>query len=434
MSDDDSGTTFELTRRRVLGGALTVGAASAATGAGTFALFSDSEESNGNSVQAGTLDLAAGGNNGTNTTTLSVTKARPGQSGTGTRTLKNVGSINGFLNLNVRSVSSDENGLAEPEKQAGDSSKGSGELGEHLNLTLGFGGDEFATGSAPEMENVQFNPNKSLPGNNSTEEFEIGWEIDENAGNEVQTDSVSIDFTFELLQEAQGKDVVLTADTVYGEGDGFANPWDTTSDIAQSGSGAWGTVDHSEDNDSYKQGFYFAGDFSSISTLSGYTIGEIGEISYSLYEPTSLNGNDIYLLIYTRPENDGNDGGWYDSRLVALPAEANGSDGANFTPEEWNRFSTRDSASNTLVFDDSGHKDGNSVGGPDLPTLNELQSDSINWNNYDSSLSSTFNYQNQEVMALSLQTNSGSPELEAWIDDITVELTTGEKLNIDLEP
>ncbi|MFB6176161.1 MAG: TasA family protein, partial [Halobaculum sp.] len=56
MSDDDT-TTFELTRRRILGGALTIGAASAATGAGTLALFSDTEQSSGNTVQAGTLDL-----------------------------------------------------------------------------------------------------------------------------------------------------------------------------------------------------------------------------------------------------------------------------------------------------------------------------------------------------------------------------------------
>lgn len=46
-----------LTRRRVLGAALTTGLAAAGAGAGTYALFSDVESSSGNTVQAGTLDL-----------------------------------------------------------------------------------------------------------------------------------------------------------------------------------------------------------------------------------------------------------------------------------------------------------------------------------------------------------------------------------------
>lgn len=53
MTEEDS----KFTRRRVLGGLITVGAASAAAGAGTFALFSDSETSDGNTVQAGTIEL-----------------------------------------------------------------------------------------------------------------------------------------------------------------------------------------------------------------------------------------------------------------------------------------------------------------------------------------------------------------------------------------
>lgn len=101
MSDDDSGTTFELTRRRVLGGALTVGAASAATGAGTFALFSDSETSNNNSVQAGTLDLT-GGNSAVGS--VSFGDVSPGSSGTKYIRLRNDGSVPGSLNFTVQNV------------------------------------------------------------------------------------------------------------------------------------------------------------------------------------------------------------------------------------------------------------------------------------------------------------------------------------------
>jgi len=69
MSDNN----IELTRRRVLGGIATVGAASAAVGAGTFAAFSDTQESTGNTISAGTLDLESD-----ITTSLSLTDLKPG--------------------------------------------------------------------------------------------------------------------------------------------------------------------------------------------------------------------------------------------------------------------------------------------------------------------------------------------------------------------
>jgi len=62
MSDDN---TIELNRRRVLGGLVTVGGAAAAAGAGTFALFSDDETSDSNTIQAGTLDLESPETGGT---------------------------------------------------------------------------------------------------------------------------------------------------------------------------------------------------------------------------------------------------------------------------------------------------------------------------------------------------------------------------------
>jgi spore coat-associated protein N len=58
MSDDNE-KTLELTRRRALGGLLTIGVGSAAVGAGTLAAFSDEESSTGNQVTAGTLDLGS---------------------------------------------------------------------------------------------------------------------------------------------------------------------------------------------------------------------------------------------------------------------------------------------------------------------------------------------------------------------------------------
>jgi len=48
-----------LTRRRIIGSVAAIGAASAAAGAGTFALFNDDESSTDNSVSAGTVNLTS---------------------------------------------------------------------------------------------------------------------------------------------------------------------------------------------------------------------------------------------------------------------------------------------------------------------------------------------------------------------------------------
>jgi len=69
MSDKN----IAVTRRRVLGGIVTVGAASAAVGAGTFAFFSDTESSSNNQVTAGTLDLTGAANGA-----ISISDAAPG--------------------------------------------------------------------------------------------------------------------------------------------------------------------------------------------------------------------------------------------------------------------------------------------------------------------------------------------------------------------
>ena len=53
MSDDG----LNLSRRKVLGGITTVGAASAAAGAGTFALFSDTGQTNKQTISTGTVRL-----------------------------------------------------------------------------------------------------------------------------------------------------------------------------------------------------------------------------------------------------------------------------------------------------------------------------------------------------------------------------------------
>lgn len=428
----------KLNRRKVLGSLGALGAASAVGAGGTYAMLSDTEQSTDNSLTMGTLNLRTNGTE-TATTTLSAGNLGTGTSGKASTTVNNVGTLDGVLNFDVGSITNNENGVVnDPEADDPDENVGSGELSQYVTLRLGYdnnnngnlNSDEVVVeGALDGMENVQFNPKVPLSANN-TKDFIVEWQIDSDAGNEVQSDSVEVDFTFELLERAQDADVVLTGDTPYGQGAGFANPWETTTDYAHSGSGAWGSVDESPAG-SYKQGFYFAGDFSSIDALPTYTVSEIEDVSYWLYEPNALNGVDIYLNIYTKAENDGNDSGWYDSRLQALPSESNRGN-PNFTPGEWNEFTTKTGASNTLTWSDTG-RGGNF--NQDLPTLDQLQSGVIDWSAWGGNLSISHDYRDQEALALSLQTGSSSGvDLEAYIDDITVELTTGESVTYDLEP
>lgn len=84
---------LELSRRRVLGGLALTGAAAAGTGAGTFAYFSDTEESSGNTVSAGTLDLTPDGATGFS---FGLSSLAPGESaGSPSVDLENSGSIDG---------------------------------------------------------------------------------------------------------------------------------------------------------------------------------------------------------------------------------------------------------------------------------------------------------------------------------------------------
>lgn len=86
---------LQLTRRRVLGGMATIGAASAAAGAGTMALFSDTETNSGNTVSAGTLDLTLGG---TSSAAISAGPVAPGAtvpSSPATIDLTNDGTLDG---------------------------------------------------------------------------------------------------------------------------------------------------------------------------------------------------------------------------------------------------------------------------------------------------------------------------------------------------
>ena len=86
----------------------------------TYAEFFDTETSNDNAFASGTLDLNVDGGN-TNVVKFNVTNMHVGSQRVGTWRLRNVGTVNGFVDLENIVVTSQENGCNDPESEALDS-------------------------------------------------------------------------------------------------------------------------------------------------------------------------------------------------------------------------------------------------------------------------------------------------------------------------
>jgi len=221
-------TKIELTRRRILGGLVTIGAGSAAAGAGTFALFSDRETSNGNTLSAGTLDLQAGSSN---TLSFSASDIAPTETGTADTDLEKSGTIAADLSITVTSVTSAE--VDNPESET--DTTGSGELADQLELDiwLGTGGsnddtlgngdvvlnsDGSAGSSSSNYETAASYSDTTWSNTSVTDgstadnlltdfsgpvTFNVDWQFpDLSTNNDAQGDDITVEFEFELVQQS----------------------------------------------------------------------------------------------------------------------------------------------------------------------------------------------------------------------------------------
>jgi len=114
----------------------------------TGAWFTDQVSSNANTVTAGELDLKIDG--GDTLVPFVIEKFQPGETkGSPTYTLKNVGNVPGVLSFKVANVTTNENGVIQPESAAGDAngvrldpdgftiaSGGEGELLDQVYMTF----------------------------------------------------------------------------------------------------------------------------------------------------------------------------------------------------------------------------------------------------------------------------------------------------------
>lgn len=121
-------------KRRIFLSLMVIAIAAALVAGATTSYFSDVESANG-TLTAGTLDLRVNDKDG-NVALFNLDNIYPGYSTSGYITLSNVGTLSGILKITSVSVENIENGLTEPEIEAGDKSDKEGELGDLVKIKL----------------------------------------------------------------------------------------------------------------------------------------------------------------------------------------------------------------------------------------------------------------------------------------------------------
>ena len=192
---------------------LIVVAVAAIAGGATYSYFSDTETSNANTFTAGTLDLKLNGADAP-VTVFNVTNMRPGNQPLGQVKLKNAGSIAGNLSISGVILTSEENGLTEPEEEAGDVTSGinEGELQNRLGFTLfqdndcngwvGVGEPKLYDGMMKDLPST-IAISKTLAANEEIcLSYQVNWWDSGDAikDNVAQSDGVKIDMTFGIKQ------------------------------------------------------------------------------------------------------------------------------------------------------------------------------------------------------------------------------------------
>jgi len=196
--------------RKILVGILAIGLVALAVGWGTYSQFSDTETSV-TTFSAGSLDLTINDQNGV-PVTFSWNNLRPGDQPHYSLTLKNIGTIPGYLDISNIVVVSGENGLTEPEIEANDTSANEGELDDVLNirLFLDYNGDGWISdgdkmiynGLVKDLPSSFMNINELVPANGGVD-FVVelyDWWTHGGLDNQAQTDTLEITFTFLLSQ------------------------------------------------------------------------------------------------------------------------------------------------------------------------------------------------------------------------------------------
>jgi predicted ribosomally synthesized peptide with SipW-like signal peptide len=207
-------------KRSILLSLLVIGAAAALLGAGSLALFNDSETSKDNTAQAGTLDLEVQSENPLVSALVGGDNLKPSDTGEVTIELHNVGSMDGQAKIHVANLADDDNGCNEPELEAEEAAYGvgkatcgadpDGELSLHLgvvvwrdldcNNVLDAGEDVYFDGKLHLLESNWYDVGTLKPSVPKCVGFKWHVQDPEPDANIIQSDSSTFDIEFTLTQ------------------------------------------------------------------------------------------------------------------------------------------------------------------------------------------------------------------------------------------
>jgi spore coat-associated protein N len=198
-------------------------------GGGTWAIFSDTEISTGNTLAAGTLNLKVGSADPC-TESIAVSNIKPTDTGhAASWAIRNTGTISGSFSLSFSAIDNQENGRSEVETACGDTSDGAGELGGKLTIAVwmdvgnnGWGsGDYYFEPSGPNLikrsyssfptlayftladfDNTSSASLQTIAASTTAGNFKVDYDFPEGGSNDntAQSDSCIFDVTFNLDQ------------------------------------------------------------------------------------------------------------------------------------------------------------------------------------------------------------------------------------------
>ena len=188
--------------KKILASLIIIGVLGLAIGWGTYAYFSDTETSEGNTFTAGTLDLKVDGADNPLPVYFSESNVKPGDSGSKTITLKNDGTIGGTAKIHIKNVDNSEGTNPESETDKDEP----GDLGKHLVLKIwydaegdGFEDDDLiVTDEVDDLNSVLTTLGQLGAG--QTRNVKIDWELPSDVGNDIMGDIVKFDIEFILEQ------------------------------------------------------------------------------------------------------------------------------------------------------------------------------------------------------------------------------------------
>lgn len=178
----------------------------------TQALFSDTVKNSGTTFTVGTLDLDVESKDGSTNEAFIIGDigADGNLSGSKTWVVNNAGSLKGKLFFNLSNILNNENGCNEPEAAVDETCSnpgaGEGELGEVITAKVFLDDTEkFSTPLSADGEDLVGKKWKELAeiilDTGDSVEVKMEWYANpEDYGNEIQSDSLEFDISFDLVQ------------------------------------------------------------------------------------------------------------------------------------------------------------------------------------------------------------------------------------------